>query len=188
MSIITIALASVLVGAPPAAAGGCGEPASHGTGTNIEIVDACFGPSLLSIEPGTTVTFVNRDSFEHNVGGQGWGRFDSLLRGDRFRARFQEEGIYPFACTIHPGMTGAVIVGDGQGPGNGEAVTVHPVQLQRSDPPSSPLPAASASIGSAGFPVTVAVAALLIGVAAGLGAAAFRTRSGGRVTLRSAHP
>jgi plastocyanin len=184
--IVAMALASVLAGAPPAVAGGCSAPSSHGTGTTVEIVDACFQPSLLSIEQGTTVTFVNRDDFEHNVGGQGWGRFDSLLLDQRFRATFRDEGIYPFACTIHPGMTGAIIVGDGHGPANGHAVTVSPL---RSDPPP-PLTAASAIVGSDGLPIMlVAVAALLAGFVVGLAAAAYRTRAaGGRLTLRSAHP
>jgi hypothetical protein len=33
-----------------------------------------------------------------------------MEQGDRFSVSFDEEGVYPFACTYHPGMTGAIVV------------------------------------------------------------------------------
>ena len=41
-----------------------------------------------------------------------------------FTATFDEPGVYPWACWYHPGMTGAIVVGDGTGVGNGESVSV----------------------------------------------------------------
>ena len=32
---------------------------------------------------------------------------------------FDEAGTYPFACSYHPGMTGAIVVGDGKGVAGG---------------------------------------------------------------------
>ena len=31
------------------------------------------------------------------------------------RYRFDEDGVYPYSCLIHPGMVGAIVVGDGVG-------------------------------------------------------------------------
>jgi hypothetical protein len=63
------------------------------------------------------VTWVNRDSFPHSVlGANGsWGSFDSIrLHGRKLRYRFVEAGIYPYVCTVHVGMVGAVVVGNGK--------------------------------------------------------------------------
>lgn len=106
----------VLASAPAAAAGvagggGCYE-ATEGTGTVVELVGACFTPSVLRVEPGTTIEFVNRDQMVHVVAGIGWGSAD-LAPGDRTSHRFDEPGTYAYSCYLHPTMNGAVVVGDG---------------------------------------------------------------------------
>jgi hypothetical protein len=67
---------------------------------------------------------VNTDPIVHNIGGNLWGHLEDLQPGDSYSATFNDAGIYPYACSYHPGMTGAIVVGDGDGAGNGEAVTV----------------------------------------------------------------
>ncbi|MEO8477867.1 MAG: plastocyanin/azurin family copper-binding protein, partial [Actinomycetota bacterium] len=86
-------------------------------------------PTILRISPGDTVTFVNRDPMVHNVVANGWGHFDDLSESDRFTASFPEPGVYPFACTYHPGMTGAIVVGDGEGSGSGVVMDATPPQV-----------------------------------------------------------
>jgi plastocyanin len=126
-------LGSLLLPAPAAVAGGgCHGGATTGRGDTVEMRDACFTPSTLWIDPGDTVTFVNQDPLTHNISATGWGNFDVMNQGDLFRATFSAPGIYPYACMYHPGMTGAIVVGDGTGAGNGDAVTV------AADQPSSP--------------------------------------------------
>jgi plastocyanin len=185
LSMLGIAL--VLLGSSaPASAGGCGEPASHGSGATVVIENACFTPSLLSVDPGATVTFVNRDTYAHNVGGQMWGRFEDLEMGQRFRATFRRDGIYPYACIIHPGMTGAIVVGDGVGPGNGRAVTIHPVGVQVADA-APPATAAAPSVPTNRSTVVWAVLiALMIGAAIGAGATWYRRPAS--LSRPSAHP
>ena len=93
--------------------------------TPVELVDACPTPTILTIDPGGTVTFVNEDPFAHNVIGSAWGHPERPQPGmTAFTATFDEPGIYPWACWYHPGMTGAIVVGDGTGVGNGAAVDV----------------------------------------------------------------
>jgi plastocyanin len=127
LSLITGAVG--VLGTIPAAAGGggCHAGLTDGTGGTVTMTKACFRPAILRIDPGTEVTFVNRDPITHNVSSNGWGRFEDMNEGDAFRATFAEPGIYPFACTIHPGMVGAVVVGEDAAAGSGNSVAISAV-------------------------------------------------------------
>ena len=65
-----------------------------------------------SVSPGATVTVVNKDSAPHTVTSEEEGLFDATFDGGEtvtFRAP-EEPGEYPFICTIHPAMTGTLVV------------------------------------------------------------------------------
>lgn len=121
---------TIVLGMPGAAVagGGChaGVTANDATGeknVTVRMVDACFTATVTTVDPGAPVTFVNADQgVTHNVGGNQWGHFEDMIEGDAFTATFDEPGVYPFACNYHPGMTGAIIVGDGTGSGGNIAV------------------------------------------------------------------
>jgi plastocyanin len=115
-------VALVPLGTTAVAGGGCHAGMTQGEGDRVDMVDACFTPSILQVDPGTEVTFTNKDPIGHNVSAYDWGQLDAMGRGESFTATFNEEGIYPFACSYHPAMTGAVVVGDGLGPGSGAVV------------------------------------------------------------------
>jgi plastocyanin len=141
------------------AGGGClhGVPPSVGTGTSVDLAAACFSPTVISVHPGDTVTFVVRDADQHNVVGVGmtWGDPGrTLLRGDRETFRFADQGVFPFACWIHPGMVGAVVVGTGPGDGTFGGVTEVPspggdgaVAAAAAANPPRPFPTSSAGTG-----------------------------------------
>ena len=78
----------------------------------------CFGPTVLYVLPGTRVTWTNQDPVLHTVTGLGfrWGSGDSLGQGNSISYRFTAPGVYPYSCIIHPGMVGAVVVGDAGSP------------------------------------------------------------------------
>jgi plastocyanin len=106
--------------------GGCGGPVTDDNGTRVNIRNFCFGPTILRVRAGDTVTWVNRDSFPHIVlGANGaWGGYDNVRRnGGQVSFRFVSSGIYPYVCTYHPGMIGAVVVGNGKPNGAEYAVT-----------------------------------------------------------------
>lgn len=115
------AVAAVLLAAPPAqAGGGCHQPATEGSGTEVQMREQCYTPSILRVAPGTTVTFTNQDPIAHPTNGRASNAADGsfFLEGNvniQESINYQDPGIYPFACMVHPGMTGLVIVGDGQG-------------------------------------------------------------------------
>ncbi len=102
-----LAMIAVTMGVTAAHAGGGGhcEP-SEGDAGVVELSGACFLPSTLHADTGETITFVNRDPVPHNVTGTGWGQYEDLAQGERFTTSFADPGIYPFACTLHPGMNG----------------------------------------------------------------------------------
>ena len=108
----------------PAAAGGGGcHEASEGAGTVVEMVDVCFTPTILRVDEGTTITFVNRDPMMHVVLGIGWGSAD-LQPGAETTQLFDTAGTYVYSCYLHPSMNGAVVVGDGVGSGPVVAASV----------------------------------------------------------------
>lgn len=112
-------LASVF--ATPAGAGGGGHCESQAVSdqrtTVVDMAKACFMPVITRIDKGDTVTWINRDPYSHTVTGAGyvWGDTKDYVSGGRVSHRFTEEGIFPYSCILHPGMVGAVVVGDGVG-------------------------------------------------------------------------
>jgi hypothetical protein len=107
---------------------------------------ACFTPSVLRVDPGTEVRFVNKDPITHNVSASEWGSNGDLYEGDSFAVTFDREGTFPYACMYHYGMTGAVVVGDGTGPASGDPIEVGsvvdstPLAQERAATVASPAP------------------------------------------------
>ena len=169
--LVIVVVAMLVPAASARAGGGCHGDVTQGTGDTVEMIGACFTPSTLRVQPGTTVTFVNRDAFEHNVSGNGWGRYESIGQGDRVSAVFDEEGIFAYACSIHPGMTGSVVVGDGDGTGNGAAVVA-----SDDDPGDAAVAGTSATSDGPGW-IAAAALALAAGVLLGFAIGRLRQRS-----------
>jgi plastocyanin len=155
---------------PASAGGGCHGGATQGEGDTVAMADLCFTPSVLRVDPGTEVTFVNRDLTTHNVNANGWGNFEDMTKGDGFRATFEDEGVYPYACQYHLGMTGAVVVGDGMGVGSGEHVAVAPLMTTAQEASSAtsaetaPVATAAEGTSATGWAVGGAVG-LVVGAA-----------------------
>jgi plastocyanin len=102
------------------AGGGCMHSTgpTTGSGDAVEMLDYCFTSTVLYVERGTDVTWTNQDDTGHNIVGVGgtWGNPDlTLNEGDTASYRFDQDGVFPYACWIHPGMIGAIVVGDGVG-------------------------------------------------------------------------
>jgi plastocyanin len=100
----------------PASAGGGGACHQRDMTTSVRndvvMKDFCFKSTITRVHAGEPVTFTNKDPYAHNVvGWRGdWGRFRNMQQGDTFAYTFNEPGVYPFACYLHYGMTGAVVV------------------------------------------------------------------------------
>ena len=91
-----------------------GQIAASGAATRtVTLKDIAFSPKKLSISKGSKVTFAFRDgSTAHNVISSGAKRFKSIsarTSGSRSRT-FSRTGTYRYSCTLHPGMSGRIVV------------------------------------------------------------------------------
>src|SRR5918999_5633531 len=117
-------LASLFMAAWPAtpaeAGGGCHsagpEFARATAGTAVEMEGMCFLPGVLAVDPGATVRFTNSDEVAHVVVGTGWGTTSPIAWNETVEHRFPEAGTYPYSCYLHPGMNGAIVVGQAAPP------------------------------------------------------------------------
>jgi plastocyanin len=71
-----------------------------------------FTPAMASVPVGTTVKWTNRDDVPHNVVSiQQTFKSPALDTGETFLHRFDVPGTFEYFCSIHPRMTGKVVVG-----------------------------------------------------------------------------
>ncbi|AWN42914.1 cupredoxin domain-containing protein [Methylobacterium durans] len=77
----------------------------------IRIDNFTFAPQTLTVAPGTSVTWVNGDDIPHTVVAQNkLFRSKTLDTDERFTFTFQVPGEYAYFCSLHPHMTGTVVV------------------------------------------------------------------------------
>jgi len=95
-----------------AAVSTAGMAQASGTKT-VTLKNIAFSPKSLKIAKGTKVTFAFRDGITtHNVTSTPSKRFKTI--GDRSSGSvsrtFHSAGTYRYECTLHPGMTGRIVV------------------------------------------------------------------------------
>lgn len=86
-----------------------GAPAS----AEVKVDNFSFSPATLTVAAGTTVTWTNRDDIPHTVVSTDDPRaFKSkvLDTDEKFSFTFSKAGTYPYFCSVHPKMTGTVVV------------------------------------------------------------------------------
>jgi plastocyanin len=78
---------------------------------SVQIANFTFKNPMVTVKPGTTVTWTNGDDIPHTVVSKD-GLFKSkvLDSGDRFSFTFAKPGQFGYFCSIHPHMTGTIIV------------------------------------------------------------------------------
>jgi plastocyanin len=79
----------------------------------VKIDNFSFAPAALVVPAGTTVTWVNHDDIPHTaVSTDKEKTFKSkvLDTDEKFSYVFAKPGRYPYFCSIHPKMTGEVVV------------------------------------------------------------------------------
>ena len=157
-------LALALAAAPVAVAG---DPCYHGVEiparteaaeNEIKVAPCWFGPTVSHVAIGSTVTFFNGPDFRHLITGANaeWGSRDTELQpGQQVSYRFDKPGIYPYACALHRGMSGVIVVGDVAAPA-------------AAGPATAGGSGGSAGDGGAAFPVAVAGGLVVVLAGAGL--------------------
>jgi plastocyanin len=109
------ALAPTVVAGDPCYHGYQVPPLDEGSTTEIKVAPCAFGPTVAHVAVGSTVTFFNGPTFTHLITGANaeWGSKDVELKpAEQVSYTFTKPGIYPYACALHRGMSGAIVVGD----------------------------------------------------------------------------
>jgi amicyanin len=77
----------------------------------VKIDNFSFGPTSLNVAAGTTVTWTNRDDIPHTVVSDDKAFKSKVLDTDeKFSFTFTKPGTYSYFCSVHPKMTGKVVV------------------------------------------------------------------------------
>ena len=94
--------------------GSCTASAQQKPATaDVKIDNFSFGPAELTVPVGTIVTWTNRDDIPHTVVSTDDPKvFKSkvLDTDEKFSFAFSKAGTYSYFCSIHPKMTGKVVV------------------------------------------------------------------------------
>lgn len=102
--VVLAAVAAALI--PTVALGGARTASTHA----VTLKNVRFHPGNLSINRGDTVTWLWRDSEEHNVTGKGF--HSRTQTHGSYSVRFTHSGTFAYRCTIHEaeGMRGKIVV------------------------------------------------------------------------------
>jgi plastocyanin len=77
----------------------------------VKIDNFSFGPQTVTVSVGTTVTWINSDDIPHTaVSTEGVFKSKVMDTDEKFSYTFDKPGTYPYYCSIHPKMTGKVVV------------------------------------------------------------------------------
>jgi plastocyanin len=80
--------------------------------TEVFIDNFSFSPKTFTVPAGATVTWTNRDNVPHVVtsADDQFKKSPVLKTSQRFSNTFATAGTYSYSCSIHPRMTGKIIV------------------------------------------------------------------------------
>jgi plastocyanin len=104
---VITAIVLLLAGSPSVTANAQPSPAN----AEVTIDNFSFGPQTVTVLVGATVTWTDRDDIPHTVVSID-GLFNSKVRDtdEKFSYTFAKAGTYPYYCSVHPKMTGRVVV------------------------------------------------------------------------------
>ena len=96
-----------------ALAGEMKDTGTSGAGQNkIEIKDFAFNPQTITVKSGDKITWINRDEEPHTVVsvGKKFQRSSGLDTDQEFSIIAGAPGTYEYFCSVHPKMTGTIVV------------------------------------------------------------------------------
>jgi len=77
----------------------------------VKIDNFAFGPQTITVPVGVTVTWTNSDDIPHTaVSTDGVFKSKVMDTDEKFSYTFSKAGTYPYFCSIHPRMTGKIVV------------------------------------------------------------------------------
>lgn len=77
---------------------------------SVSISNFAFDPASITVKAGSAITFTNNDGTNHTVTADS-GKFDQSVSADQSTTvTISDPGTYTYHCSIHPSMTGTIIV------------------------------------------------------------------------------
>ena len=78
----------------------------------IEIKDFAFNPQTITVKSGQTITWINRDEEPHTVVSveKQFKKSSALDTDQSFTITAGAPGTYTYFCSVHPKMTGTIVV------------------------------------------------------------------------------
>jgi plastocyanin len=111
--LVFIAIAAIFLGIGLAlvGSGSSKATASPAQVQDVKIENFTFGPAFLTVVPGTTVRWTNRDDIPHTVVSEDVSfKSKALDTGDQYTYTFEKPGTYQYICTLHPRMQATITV------------------------------------------------------------------------------
>ncbi len=139
-------------------------------------VHNCFSPNPDMVAPGTTVTWKNTDTVSHyvtsglstdNTTGTVFDSGNLIKPQGTYQFTFANAGTFNYFCTVHPWMTGQVIVGPlGQNaPGNQTGIPLGPPYTAPANTTMSNMTSGSMPASNATVPEFGPVASIILAIA-----------------------
>jgi plastocyanin len=106
-----IRVAALLAATVLAAAATLPAASARAAETEVKIDNFAFAPQRIVVKAGTTVTWINADDAPHTVASSSKVfKSGALDTEDKFSFTFATPGTYEYFCSLHPHMTGTVVV------------------------------------------------------------------------------
>jgi plastocyanin len=91
------------------------SPPAQAADATVTIDNFTFEPQRLTVRAGTTVTWVNQDDIPHALASNAKiFKSKALDTDDKFSFTFATPGVYDYFCSMHPHMTGTIVVESGK--------------------------------------------------------------------------
>ena len=104
---VIIAIVLLVAGSPSVTAND--RPSAANAAVNID--NFVFGPQTITVPVGATVTWTNKDDIPHtSVSTDGVFKSKVMDTDEKFSFKFTKAGTYSYFCSVHPKMTGKVVV------------------------------------------------------------------------------
>jgi len=85
---------------------------AEGSTSMVSIDNFSFGPQILTVKAGTTVTWTNRDDIPHGIASSNnaFKKSGALDTDEIYSFTFTAPGTYQYFCYLHPHMVGSIVV------------------------------------------------------------------------------
>ena len=99
--IVVAALGLLSWSSCPSAAAEAPKPATH----TVTIDGTSFQPAMLTVKPGDSIVWVNKDPFPHTATSEAGGFDSGVIQPDKsWTYTPKRKGKFAYICTLHPTM------------------------------------------------------------------------------------